>query len=215
MTDIRTLDDLQQRMQEEFAWRKKELHGLKSNVELSRKTRFRDASIRAGIAMLYAHWEGLIKQVGQCYLEFVRNRRLTHQELARHFLALSISKIVRNAAQTSKLAPWIEIVDLFQSKMEDRCRPLWSGAINTKSNLNSEIFREISMVLGIDYSRFQTKEKLIDEKLLANRNRIAHGQYLDVEYDEYLEIHGEMVGIMQDFYDQIEELAFSEAYRAT
>ncbi len=69
------------------------------------------------------------------------------------------------------------------------------------------------MALGLDYSRFATKEKLIDEKLLKNRNSIAHGQYLLVSFAEYIDLHDEVLGIMQDFYNQVENSAFSGGYR--
>ncbi|MDB5342495.1 MAG: hypothetical protein JWP89_872 [Schlesneria sp.] len=89
-----------------------------------------------------------------------------------------------------------------------------TAAINTKSNLNSVVFREIAAVLGIDYSQFATREKLIDEKLLAHRNKIAHGQYLAVEFDEYVALHGEILEMMQEFHDQIENLAMRKAFRS-
>ena len=88
-----------------------------------------------------------------------------------------------------------------------------SAGVNTKANLKSEVLQEIMMSLGLDYSRLSTKEKLIDEKLLANRNRIAHGQYLNVAYAEYLELHVEVLGMMQEIFDQIDERASRGAYR--
>jgi hypothetical protein len=75
------------------------------------------------------------------------------------------------------------------------------------------VLREIALLLGLDYSRFETKEVLIDEKLLGNRNRIAHGEALLVDLNEYLSLHEEVHGVMQDFYNQIDNLAFTGSYQ--
>jgi hypothetical protein len=107
----------------------------------------------------------------------------------------------------------LDLVAFFRSKAASQCKINWKTGINTKANLKSSVFQEIVASLGLDYSRFATKEKLIDEKLLKNRNSIAHGRYSLVGFEEYLELHDEMYGIMQDFYNQIENSAFLGSYR--
>jgi hypothetical protein len=213
MSDIRTLVDLQDAMSREFAWRKKELHSLLTLVIANEKTHSRDLYLRAAVTLLYAHWEGFVKHIGRCYLEFVARRRLKYGELPPNFLALAIGGLIRTATTSSKIRPCLELVDFFQSAMGSRSRFLWEAEISTKSNLKSEVLEEITLTLGLDYSRFSTKEKLIDEKLLGNRNRIAHGQYLLVGFDEYVDLHGEVLGIMQDFYNQVDNAASTGQYR--
>ena len=109
----------------------------------------------------------------------------------------------------------MEIVDFFRSQLSSRCNLNWESGVNTKSNLKSDVFREIALTLGLDYSHFETKENLIDETLLANRNRIAHGKYCLVGFADYLTLHDQMLKIMQDFYDQVENEAVTGAYKAT
>ncbi len=48
--------------------------------------------------------------------------------------------------------------------------------------------------------------------LLGNRNQIAHVQYDLVGFQEYQDLHTEILWLMQDFHDQIERAAFSRAY---
>ena len=69
------------------------------------------------------------------------------------------------------------------------------------------------MLLGLDYSHYESKEKIIDEKLLANRNSIAHGDHLLVDCAEYLGIHDEILALMQLFYDQIDNAARMKMYQ--
>ncbi|MCY2992232.1 MAG: MAE_28990/MAE_18760 family HEPN-like nuclease [Planctomycetota bacterium] len=212
---IRTLSELEDVMSGEFAWRKKELHSLKTLVIANEKTHSCDLHIRAAITLLYAHWEGFIRQISRFYLEYVARRRLRNEELSPHFLAMAISGLVRAAEGTSKIQPCLDIVDFFRAEMPVRSRLDWESGVNTKSNLKSEVFREIVLRLGLDYSRFSTKEKLLDEKLLKNRNQIAHGQYLLVDFDEYVSLHEEILGMMQDFYNQIDNCANLGAFRST
>ena len=213
MAQIRSLSDLQNEMAAEFAWRKKELHQLKVTVSANEKMHTRDLYIRAAITLLYAHWEGFIKRVGSAYLEFVARQGLRNNELPSQFLALIVGQLVRKAMATSKLQPSLDVVDFFLSQANLQSKLNWKSAIRTKSNLNAALFQEIVLSLGLDYSRFATKEKLIDEKLLRNRNSIAHGQFLLVNFKEYMDLHEEILGIMQDFYNQVENSAFTGAYR--
>jgi hypothetical protein len=212
---IRTRGQLQEAMADEFAWRKKDLHGLKTLVLENKGTPKRDLCVRAAIALLYAHWEGFVKQVGLAYLEFVARQSIENGELQINFLAMAIAKLVRAALGSSKIQPSLDIVNFFQSQMTAKSRINWKNGVDTKSNLKSAMFKEISLWLGLDYPRFATKEKLIDEKLLANRNRIAHGQFSVIDLEEYLTLHDEVHAMMQDFYNQIDNLAFTRAYRKT
>ena len=208
---IRTLSQLQDSMSNEFAWRKKELHGLKVLVLGNQSTHNRDLCIRAAVTILYAHWEGIVKHLGTCYLEFRRPKETRHHQLPANFLAMAVCKLIRPT--NSKIQQCLDIVSFFQTEMAGRSQLHWRSGIGTKSNLNSAAFREIVLLLGLDYARFATKEKLLDEKLLGNRNRIAHGQYSLVSLDEYLDLHNEVHGMMQDLYDQIDNLAFTGAYQ--
>ena len=85
--------------------------------------------------------------------------------------------------------------------------------MQAKSNLNSEVLREIVASLGLNYSPFATKEKLLDEKLLANRNSIAHGRHEVMAAKEYLSLHEDVFGLMQDFYNQVENAVLRKQYR--
>ena len=65
----------------------------------------------------------------------------------------------------------------------------------------------------MDYSPYEIKEKIIDETLLRSRNEIAHGQYLLIQFDQYIELHHEIISLMDLFKDQIENTAILGAYR--
>jgi hypothetical protein len=213
MAQIRSLSDLQDAMAVEFAWRKKELHGLKTMVMANEATHGRDLCIRAAITLLYAHWEGIVKQLGDCYLEFVARRKLRYDQLRDNFLAMVLRTKMHRASSAGMMERCLDVVSFFRSQSAERSNIKWKSGTETKSNLNAAVFREIVLSLGLDYSRFATKEKLLDEKLLGHRNRIAHGQYLLIGFQEYLDLHDEVIGMMQELYNQIDNAAFTGAYR--
>jgi MAE_28990/MAE_18760-like HEPN len=72
---INTIDDLQDRLDSAISWRRVELSALKSAVEQAENrspgSPLSRALARSGVAMLYAHWEGFVKEACQAYVDYV------------------------------------------------------------------------------------------------------------------------------------------------
>ncbi len=88
---IRTVEELQERIDEDFAWRRKELTYLENNIKSSKPHNIK-TDLRAGIVLLYAHWEGFIKSAAENYLTFVASKKLNYDELSHCFVALALLK---------------------------------------------------------------------------------------------------------------------------
>ena len=209
---LKTAEQLSDQLSNELAWRKKELSEVKSLVE--RKS-FSDskhkALVRSGICLLYAHWEGFVKLAANSYLEYVRMQKLCYEELASNFLALAMKEKLKEAKETNKPSLYIPVCDFFLHELNQRCS-LPKEAISTASNLSSEIFQEITRTLGIDFSPYSTKSVLIDTKLLKTRNEIAHGEYSIFDREEYIELHSEVITMLDQFRNQIENAAINKDY---
>ena len=181
---LRTAEQLSDRLSNELAWRKKELSEVKSLVETKKFSPAKhNALIRSGVCLLYAHWEGFVKLAANSYLEYVRMQTLCYEELASNFLALAMKEKLKEAKDTNKPSLYIPVCDFFLDELNQRCS-LPKDAISTESNLSSQIFREITHILGIDFSLYSTKSVLIDTKLLRTRNEIAHGEYSIFDEEE-------------------------------
>jgi hypothetical protein len=89
---------------------------------------------------------------------------------------------------------------------------LQSKLVDTGANLSSERLRDILRRLGFSYARYELREKLIDAKLLAARNEIAHGQFTTMKRDDFLDLHESVEQLIADFRDDVLQGARSAAY---
>jgi hypothetical protein len=213
MSKIRTIQHLSDNLSEDLAWRKKELAQIRSLVETRSFSKDRHSVlVRSGITMLYAHWEGFVKAAAASYLEFVSRQRLPYQNLAPNFLALAMKAQLNEVAQTNKASIHTQVVEFFLEHLEDRSQIAYVDVVQT-ANLSSHIFREIICLLGLEYDPYELSEHLIDERLLRQRNMIAHGRYLISDLDSYIELHELIIKMMDMLRDQIDNAASMAAYR--
>jgi MAE_28990/MAE_18760-like HEPN len=210
----RTLLDLQNSLDEDFAWRIKELSLLKSKIpNTPNRDALQDALIRAGITMLYAHWEGFVKCGAENYLNYVSLKKLRHDQLKSCFVALCLKKKINEVENTNKFDLQTAAVDFMLQQLNERAYIPYEGIIQTKSNLSFFVFRDICTVIGIDYKKYQLKETLIDQELLQFRNSIAHGKYLSMNFNEYQDIYHKVIEMMRDIKDDIMNAAATEKFK--
>lgn len=210
---VRTTEQLSDKLSNELAWRKKELSEVKSLVEVRNVSPQRHgALIRSGVVILYAHWEGFIKSASNYYLEFVAMQRLRYEQLSSNFIALAMKAKLNEAKDTNKASLYIPVCDFFLLNLDQKCSLPYKDVISTASNLSSDILKEITHILGIEFSPYSTKSMLIDAKLLGARNNIAHGNYWLIDREEYLELHTEVIGMLNLFRNQIENAAVNKNF---
>ncbi|MDB9308957.1 MAE_28990/MAE_18760 family HEPN-like nuclease [Aphanizomenon sp. CS-733/32] len=209
--DNKTEQMLIDNLHEDFAWRIKELSIIKSKIP-SQQNEEQHALIRAGITLLYAHWEGFIKNAAENYLNFVSLKGLNHNQLQSCFVALCFKKQI-NELKTNKFELQQTLVDFMLNELNKRAYIPYEGIIDTKSNLKFWVFRDICIIIGVDYKKYQLKEKKIDADLVERRNKIAHGKYLLVDYDGYTDIYNIVVKMMEDMKNDILDAAMNEKYR--
>ena len=209
---IRTLDELNEFLNGELAWRKKELSLIKLSLDRSKADQI-TSFVRVGICMLYAHWEGFIKAAATGYVCYVATRRLRYRELSPGFVALGFRSRISEAGQSKRPAVHINLVSLLQSDLEDRFAVDCERAVDTESNLSSRVMVDILCTFGMDDKPYLTKSQLIDKKLLYSRNNIAHGKSLTVDEEDYQDLHSQVIGLIDKFRDDVEEAADKRLYR--
>jgi hypothetical protein len=208
---MRTVEQFHDRLASEMAWRRRELTAIRFLV-LNAKKEAKSALIRAGVAILYAHWEGFIKTAAVSYLRFVSNQKLRYRDLATPLLATAARRVLHDATAASRASRHIDMTEFFMSGLHQTCM-ISDSAVRTKGNLSSSVLKDIVMTLGLDYSVFATKEALIDESLVERRNSIAHGEYLSVDVADYEALNAEVVGLLESFWNQVDNAAALKSYR--
>jgi len=210
---VRTLDELTDRLSEELVWRKRELAAIRALVEAGAiQPARKEFLIRAGVALLYAHFEGFVKEAGNLYLNFVKSQQLPNSQLRSNFQALIFKELIPISQGKARASSLANLVDFVDGDMEKRSNIGIKGAIDTESNLSAKVLKEIVWILGLDYAPFSPKEHLIDGNLLYQRNHIAHGNYLVVDQPGYLDLHAQVVEMLENFNDQIEQNAANRLY---
>jgi len=211
----RTVEELEMHIAEDIAWRKKELSDIKKLVQsASTSSVRRTALIRSGIAMLYAHWEGFVKNSSKCYLEFVDSRRLAYNQLSPNFVAIAMKSRLAQATQSNKASTFVTVCEFLLNNLDERCRLSPEHLIKTQGNLSSSVLKDIMLLLDLDYSFYETKEKFIDISLVKARNIVAHGNFLSVDTDEYLELFTKVLEMLEYYRNLIENAALTGRYQS-
>lgn len=209
---IRTVEQLYDFMSDELAWRRKELAALRQLIGIqSFSLNKKNVLLRSTVTLIYAHWEGFIKACANAYLQFVAMQRLKHDELAVNFIALSMRPMLMGAFQSKKSKDHIEVVRFFLDDMPSRSSIPYKNVVSTQ-NLSSTVLQNIVEMLGLDYSAYKAKEKLI-EQLRNSRNSIAHGEDTILGHDDVLELHRQVLDMMSLFLNQIDNSASLKLYR--
>jgi len=210
---IRTKENFIDALDNEIAWRKKELSYLKGNVKTN--SPYFKTHLRTGIVLLYAHWEGFVKNSCELYLTYIKSLRMRYDELGENIIAFSLKGMLNEFEQTNKSTIHCQIIDFLLNKLNERANVPNDNVIRTGSNLNSNILREILTTVGLDYSNYELKNNLIDTVLLKNRNSIAHGEYIELGEVDFVELHTEIVTMMDDIKNRLSNMVVLETFKRT
>lgn len=213
MAAVRTLSQLQDAMDQELAWRIKEVGTFR--VESARGGHKSRAFTRAGVALLYAHWEGFIKRSAELYLEYVANRGLRYEDLTTCFIIFGLKGKLNTLVSSRKSTPNIEAMEFIRGAMGDVAALKLSGAVNTDSNLSSSVFENIAKSIGVSTTPYETRFNLIDSSLVERRNKIAHGEFLDLSSGDFGPLVEDILNLMRHFKNDILNAAATEAFKKT
>lgn len=210
MVSMRTLGELEDALDHDFAWRRTELHSLLSAVR-TEKGPTGACLRRGGLALMYAHWEGYTKNALSTYWKFVARRGLSYKELNANFVALGIERELSRSQGKSGAGVSIARVQRLLECDDDRALMI-EREVDTQSNLNSEVTTDLFMKLGLDDSGLATKHHFIDFSLLRARNSIAHGEYLSVESEAYADMHHEVLALLAIVRSAVSNAANTKQY---
>jgi hypothetical protein len=210
---IRTITELQDVLDREFAWRLREIHDLRSAAR-SADSASQRTFIRAGVALLYAHWEGFVKQACEAYVNHLACKGLRYRDLQRSLIALGLRGKLTTLATSGRVGANLEALAFILDELDKPAKLPLRDAVDTESNLSSDVFRNIVGWVGIDPGRYETKFNFLDRSLLERRNRIAHGEFLDVDEAAFEAIVDETLLLLRWVKTDIENAVATESFRS-
>lgn len=201
---IRTNDQLLSKIADELTWRRKELTDLRGMVQEHKGELRSRVLTRCAIALLYAHWEGFIKKCGSYYVEYVASLRIPYKNLSENFIGITLKAKFTELGASKKISGGNLLAGFFCNDLDRQSNVPYRNAIDTKSNLSSEVLNDILLTLGLNTINFATRLKFIDANLVNPRNHVAHGEVLEISVKEYLSLYDDVLMLIDLFRNEIE-----------
>ena len=212
---VRTATVLQRKVDADLGWRKKELTASRFIVESAGAS---DARVlcRAGVVLMYSHWEGFIKEAARVYAELVSSTPRRLSGLASPFRAMALRSEILQLGSARTVSAHHELIERIRNSFTDNSsvRVKAGDGIAARSNLDAARLRVIIGTLGLDYSPFELKEKQVITRLVKLRHKIAHGAGAPVDLASFKELHSETVTLLGCFRDQVVDAAIAEAWNS-
>lgn len=200
--------------------RKKEITDFYMYIQSCQNSGIAEILNKSFILLLYAHWEGFIKEYTIKYFSFIISQKLVLSKLTENFLLIYLKsllktyKVDKNIFQEKKILDLVSKGSKFKIKIDEYFEKYTVGS---ESNLKFKNYKNICTILNyslIDETNvFETNL----EKLVHNRNSIAHTGLKAEEntYSDILDIEimkNLIIGEMENFHSFIEKNVVNREY---
>ncbi len=212
MKKLRTSSLLGEYLDGEFSWRLKEIADIKGAIKDAEETSKRSL-IRAGVPILYAHWEGFIKGASEALLNYIQHQGIAYRRLQSCYIVFGAKKYINDLNASGNPQDTVAAVGFFLNNLDTAAELAISGSIRTESNLSSTVFQRIAMSIGVDTAPYQTRYIFIDKSLLDRRNNIAHGIYLDLKQQDFFNLCEEVIVLLRCYKTDIENIVTTQQYK--
>ena len=214
MTKPYTEDDLSSIFDTDLIWRRKELSDMKAVIKTA-DLPSRPVLLRAIIAMSYAHWEGYVRTCANRYFEHLTLRKKPFVEFERQIYVNSIlGRLDALHHGRVSLEARCKLINDILDGGGGRFSYLNPDLVDTRSNLNTDVIKDICIICGVDSNHFEQNRTFLDVLVLKRRNAIAHGQQEYIQTDEIDNLVADILGLMGFFRNLLENKVYTKAYAA-
>lgn len=157
-------------------------------------------AVKMAIPLLYANWEGYVREVCQLYLEFIEASGIRIRELMPGLLGYLWTSALKPLTGGLNFERKKVVAELALNSMENPVRFADSERIiNTKSNLNFDILMDIATHLCLDNNAFMPRKHHLNA-LVHLRNNIAHGSIPNgLNYNIFEKYASSLIDLMEEF----------------
>lgn len=123
--------------------------------------------------MIYAHWEGFVVDAFKILLAHLNKLDLPATQTPTNLVVLSLGDSYKTLSGKQSFLQRINFTERFGQLLQLNIK--FQTKISTKSNLKSDVLKEICEMFGLSYESFAPYIPDID-RLVNIRNSIAHGE---------------------------------------
>jgi hypothetical protein len=163
------------------------------------------------IPILYAHWEGFVKEAIQLYIEYVEAQGLPPARANPVLFTFMMRKKIRSLLSQQTIE---RMTDFSKWILKNAESPVTfdDKKVDTKSNLSFESLKEICSSIDIDVGSIQGHKKKIDA-LVHQGNNVAHtGRSQKVSVDEIGERADLVLSLITSFEAILAQCVHDESY---
>lgn len=163
-------------LEAEKDWRIAELNNMKRlfrQIAEMDMAEYKRVYLKMTVPMIYAHWEGYCVASFKILTEYLNKKEIAARTAAYHILTYANNKTYDRLKGKSSFAQRVEFSKRFIEILNSNIK--FTGALDTRSNLNYKVLQEILQIFGMD--EMGVKEFESDLNALVHvRNAIAHGE---------------------------------------
>lgn len=211
------IEKLEKCIAKEWAWRRKELTSFALSVFLSEDqkssppTVHENTLLKVFVVLLYSHWEGFVISAAKDYCEFLNSEELKYRDLAESFTVFCVLDKF-DGEFPKKFGACADAIAIVNGKLDTNLKINTRKYITGKSNLDSNVLKDIVHKLGFSFAPYELQANLIDEVFLGLRNAIAHGEQRMLKKTEIKELYNKVVDMMENFKNQIASSVQDKTY---
>jgi hypothetical protein len=210
MSKVRTLNSFQEKVDSELAWRIREIAFLASEVSRNRPTGDKTL-IRASTALVYAHWEGFVKNAATLYLLYIEGQRHKYTELTTAFAVIGLKGKLATITDDGPNRS-AEAFEFVKNELGSRAVIPAANTIITESNLSSSVLKKILETIGLESQQYSAYANFIDKSLLKKRNSIAHGNFEELDRDAWIQLKDTTILLIRKVKTDLENAATLKKY---
>jgi RiboL-PSP-HEPN len=209
-----TEKDLSNQFDADLIWRRKELSDIKLAISNADKYS-KSVLLRALITVVYAHWEGYVRTCANRYFEHLALRKKRFIDLERQvYVNVFLAKL--NALSQSKVGieARCQLINELLDGTGGRFSYINPDLIDTRSNLNADVIKDICVICAVDGSHFESRRSFIDFMIVKRRNAIAHGQQELIIESGIDDLVTETLALVDHFRTLLENKVYKKGYLA-
>ncbi len=174
MSDNEFLESL---VEEHIEWRIQELALIKKIYLKLITEDEKKFFLQSSVPTIYSIWEGFVKSILKSLLKFLDTKNIQPSNISQELLVWSLSEKIKNLKQSEDFKKQMKHSKILLEELDKQVK-FSKIKIDTKSNLNDRVLKELCVNFGIfDIEEFFSCNELQELfKLVDIRNKIAHGE---------------------------------------